>query len=138
MEATGPGRRPLVVYDDECGFCKWLLAGLLAWDRRGHLRPVPLQGSEAGELLGDLDPDERMASWHLIAADGRRLSGGAAIAPLRRLLPGGRLPAAGFARFPALTERGYRGVAAHRSQLSRPVPAGLKRRASESVERRGA
>jgi len=126
-------QRWLVLYDADCGFCMWLLAVLLRWDRRGRLRPAPLQGPEAGERLAGLDPEERMASWHLISPDGVRSSGGAAIAPLMRLLPGGGLPAAVFARFPAATERGYRWVAENRSGLSRWVPKGSKDRARESV-----
>lgn len=123
--------------------CKWLLAGLLRWDRAGRLRPVALQGEEAKALLADLDPEQRMASWHLVAPGGERLSGGAALPSLLRLLPGGSVPAAAFSRFPGLTERGYRWVAAHRSSLSRLVPRGAKRRAAkrvaarESASRRG-
>jgi len=111
----------------------WLLALLLRWDRRGRLRPAPLQGPEAGELLADLDPAERMASWHLISPDGERSSGGAAIGPLLRLLPGGGVPAAVITRFPGLTARGYRWVAENRSGLSRWVPKGSKDRARERV-----
>ena len=66
-------QRWLVAYDGDCGFCMWLLAGLLRWDRRGACaRPPPGRGGE--ELLGDLDPAERMASWHLISPDGARSS----------------------------------------------------------------
>lgn len=139
--------RWVVLYDSDCGFCKWLLAGLLRWDRAVRLRPVPLQGPEADELLADLAPAERMASWHLVpdgwraaeghsALGGPRRSGGAAVPPLLRLLPGGRLPAFAFACLPRLTDRGYRWVAEHRTQLSRWVPARSKRRASERVRRR--
>ena len=134
--AYTPGRasqRWLVLYDADCGFCMWLLAGLLRWDRRGRLRPVPLQGAEADDLLGDLDLLERMASWHLVAPDGSRSSGGAAIPPLLRLLPAGSVPAAALARFPVLTARGYRWVAENRSGLSRWVPKGSKDRAREAV-----
>ena len=109
----------LVLYDAECGFCRRSLSVLLRWDRGGHLRPVALHDPAAEGLLGDMAPDERMASWHLIGPDGRRWSAGAALVPLLRLLPGGRAPAAVFARFPRLTDRGYRWVAGHRSQLSR-------------------
>ena len=126
----------MVLYDADCGFCKWLLAGLLRWDRAVRLRPLPLQRPEADELLSDLGPAERMASWHLISPTGTRRSGGAALAPLLRLLPRGRVPAAAFARFPKLTERGYRWVAEHRSQLSRWVPTSSKRPASERVRQR--
>jgi len=52
------------------------------------------------------------------------------------LLPAGRLPAAGFARFPKLTDRGYRWVAEHRSQLSNWVPSSAKQRASQHIQQR--
>jgi predicted DCC family thiol-disulfide oxidoreductase YuxK len=108
-----------VLYDGECDFCRWLLSILSRWDRAGRLHPVALQGSEADRLLADLTPAERMASWHLISPTGERHSGGSAMTELLRLLPGGRLPAAGLAQFPRLTERTYRWVAEHRSLLSR-------------------
>ncbi len=125
-----------VLYDADCGVCMWLLSGLLRWDRAARLRPVALQRSEADELLGELTPEQRMASWHLISPTAERRSGGAAVAPLLRLLPAGRLAAAGFARCPALTDRGYRWVAAHRSQLARWVPSSAKRRAAGRVQER--
>src|SRR5213595_137897 len=56
-----------VIYDADCGFCKWLLAGVLRWDRAARLRPLALQRPEAGDLVADLTPAERMASWHLIS-----------------------------------------------------------------------
>jgi predicted DCC family thiol-disulfide oxidoreductase YuxK len=125
-----------VLYDSDCGFCKWLLAAVLRWDRAGRLQPIALQRPEADDLLHDVAPAERMASWHLIGPEGERHSGGAAAPPLLRLLPAGRFPAAVLARFPALTERGYRWVAEHRSQLSRLVPASAKQRASRRVHER--
>ena len=134
--AGAPGRAPqrrLVLYDSDCGFCMWLLAGLLRWDRRDRLQPVSLQSPEAERLLPDLDEAERMRSWHLISPDGSRNSAGPAIAPLLRLLPGGTVPAAAFARFPCLTARGYRWVADNRSALSRWVPKRSKDRARELV-----
>ena len=118
-----------VLYDAECGLCRTLLAGLLRRDRGGRLRPVALQAPEADGPLGDLAPAARMESWHLVSPGGERYSGGEALPPLLRLLPGGRVPAAAFARFPGLTDRGYRWVAAHRVGLSRLLPARLKRRA---------
>jgi predicted DCC family thiol-disulfide oxidoreductase YuxK len=137
--ARHPERDAVVLYDGDCGFCKWMLAGLLRFDRSRRLRPIALQRPEAEALLADLDPDERMESWHLVAADGTRRSGGAALAPLLRRLPGGRVPAAAFARFPRPTEAGYRWVADRRTQISRFVPASAKRRAAERVrEREGA
>jgi predicted DCC family thiol-disulfide oxidoreductase YuxK len=133
-DAPGPAsQRWLVLYDSDCGFCMWLLAALLRWDRGGRLRPAPLRGAEADEQLADLDEAERMASWHLVSPDGSRSSGGEAIPALLRLLPAGGVPAAAFARFPGLTARGYRWVAENRSGLSRWVPKGSKERAREAV-----
>ena len=129
-------RRWLVLYDADCGFCKWLLSALLRWDRAGRLHPIALQRSEADNLLQELTPAERMASWHLVAPTGERRSAGAAVPPLLRLLPAGRLPAAAFARFPKLTERGYRWGAEHRSQLSKLVPSSAKQRAGQRIDRR--
>ena len=125
-----------VLYDADCGLCTWLLSGLLRWDRATRLRPVALQRPEADDLLRELTPAERMASWHLISPAGDRRSGGAAVPPLVRLLPAGRLPAAGLARLPRLTDRGYRWVAEHRSQLSKRVPSSIKQRATERVHKR--
>jgi predicted DCC family thiol-disulfide oxidoreductase YuxK len=124
-----------VLYDADCGFCKWLLVTLLRGDPAECLKPVALQRPEAADLLADLPPAERMASWHLISPAGERRSGGAAVPPLFRLLPVGRFPAAVFARFPRATDRGYRWVADHRTQLSKIVPGGAKRRAAQRLQR---
>ena len=126
----------MVLYDADCGFCNWLLAGLLRWDRAVRLRPIALRRPEAEGFLADLTPAERMGSWHLISPTGMRTSGGAAIPPLLRLLPRGRAPAAALARLPRLTAGCYRWVAEHRAQLSSWVPTSVKRRASERVRRR--
>src|SRR5205085_5688690 len=68
--------RPAVLYDSDCGFCKWLLSILLRWDRAERLRPVALQSPEAGDLLRELTPAARMASWHLVSPTGELRSGG--------------------------------------------------------------
>jgi predicted DCC family thiol-disulfide oxidoreductase YuxK len=122
-----------VLYDSDCGFCRWSLAKLLAWDRHRRLRPVALQDPEADLLLGGMSGEERMASWHLVDSDRKVLSGGAALPPLLRLLPGGRPLAAIAARAPKLTERGYRSVVDHRGGLGRLVGARARRRADETI-----
>ena len=43
--------RAVLLYDEDCGFCRWSLAKILAWDREGRIRPVPLQSEEADRLL---------------------------------------------------------------------------------------
>jgi predicted DCC family thiol-disulfide oxidoreductase YuxK len=115
-----PTPRPwILIYDADCGFCRWSLARVLALDRARRLRPVPLGTPEADALLADVPPEERAASWHLVSPAGERTSAGAAAPPLLRLLPGGRVPAALLARMPGPTDRAYRWVAEHRSWLGR-------------------
>jgi predicted DCC family thiol-disulfide oxidoreductase YuxK len=110
-----------IVYDSECGFCRWSLRKVLAWDRRDQLTPLALQDAEAARLLAAIPERERFASWHLIASDGHVYSAGDAVAPLLRLLPGGRPLAAIAAAFPRLTGRAYFLVARNRSKLGRLV-----------------
>ncbi len=113
--------RAAILYDADCGFCKWSLGLFLKWDRHGRLRPVALQDPEADLLLGAMDEDTRMASWHLVMPGGAVHSAGRAVEPLMRLLPGGR-PFAALARAtPGLTDRAYALVARHRTPLGRLV-----------------
>jgi predicted DCC family thiol-disulfide oxidoreductase YuxK len=112
-----------VIYDADCGFCRWSLAVLLSAVERGHLRPLQLRTAEADQLLADLTVEERNASWHLVDDSGTRTSAGAAFAPALALLPGGHIPSRLIARMPRLTERAYRWVATHRGQIGRLVPA---------------
>jgi predicted DCC family thiol-disulfide oxidoreductase YuxK len=111
----------VILYDDDCGFCRWSVAKILAWDRRRRLRPQTLQSDEADRLLGGMDPERKMASWHLVPADGAVYSGGAALPPLMRLLPAGAPLAAIAGAFPRATEAAYRWVTRHRDRLARIV-----------------
>lgn len=125
-----------MIYDSACGFCRWCLALLLTADRRRVLRPLPLGTPEADRLLADLAPDERASSWHLVDADGERVSAGAALAPAVALLPGGATPARALERVPALAERGYRLVAGNRARLGRLLPARARGWADRVIARR--
>jgi len=124
-----------VIYDHDCGFCRWSLAKLLRLDRRHVLIPVALGTAEADRLLADMEPERRMSSWHLVAPDGRRHSAGAAAPPLLRLLPVtgplGRL----LAHAPTATDRAYRWVADRRSWFGGVIPERSKRRADEVIAR---
>jgi predicted DCC family thiol-disulfide oxidoreductase YuxK len=108
----------VLLYDADCGFCRWAVDRVLAWDRAGKLRPAALQGPEAGRLLGGMSEEAKMASWHLVI-DGNVYSGGAVAAPLLRLLPGGRPLAPLVAAFPGLSDRAYRLVARNRDSFGR-------------------
>ena len=79
----------VILFDSRCGFCR----RSLEVPRLGPARAAParaLQDPEADELLGGMGEVREMASWHLVTADGRVYSAGAAFPPLLRLLPGGR------------------------------------------------
>jgi predicted DCC family thiol-disulfide oxidoreductase YuxK len=120
----------VILYDRDCGFCKWSLDKLLLWDRARRLRPVAIQSDEGERLLAGMPPADRLDSWHLVGPDGTVSSAGAAAAPLARLLPGGRPLAFLFSKFPRATERVYRWVAEHRGALARVfrIPRGYERR----------
>ena len=125
-----------VLYDRDCGFCRWSVGRLLAWDRGGAVRPVAIQ-SEAGErLLADLAPDQRLASAHAIDAAGRRTSGGDALAPVADVLPGGRPLAALARRAPGLARAGYDAIAERRPLLGRFLTERAKARADARIAQR--
>jgi predicted DCC family thiol-disulfide oxidoreductase YuxK len=107
-----------VLYDRDCGFCKWALDKILAWDRNQRLRPVAIQSEEGERLLADIAPERRLDSWHLVT-DGKVQSAGAAAPDLFAALPGGRPLGALLRTFPGLTDRAYRWVAGHRDLLAR-------------------
>jgi predicted DCC family thiol-disulfide oxidoreductase YuxK len=129
-----------VIYDADCGFCRWSLAVFLRTAERGALRPLPLGTPEADRLLLDLSLDERESSWHLVvteASGAQRFSAGAALAPALARLPRGRRSATLVAHMPRLTERGYRWVAGHRGLLGRFVPERARRWADRVIEAHG-
>lgn len=121
MSAPPAANRAVVLYDEDCGFCKWSLDKLLAWDRRQALQPTAIQSSEGAELLAGIPESEWLDSFHLALPSGELLSAGAAAAPLARVLPGGRPLAWLFRAFPRVTDRAYRYVAAHRDRFARLV-----------------
>jgi predicted DCC family thiol-disulfide oxidoreductase YuxK len=107
-----------LLYDEDCGFCRWSADKILAWDRTGAIRALPLQSAEAEDLLANVDRATRMASWHLVTDESHRVrSGGEAVEPLLRLLPGGTPLALVAHALPATTNRAYRFVARHRIRL---------------------
>ena len=116
-------QRAVLLFDEDCGFCRWAADRVLRWDRRGALRALPIQSEEGGRLLDGMDDRRKLNSWHLASPGGLIDSGGAAVAPLARLLPLGG-PLALIARsFPAATDALYRMIARHRTGLARLVGA---------------
>jgi predicted DCC family thiol-disulfide oxidoreductase YuxK len=125
-----------LIYDEDCGFCRWCLGKVLAWDRGGRIRPVPLSSAEADRLLAGMPPEERAASWHLVDERGGVHSAGAGFPPLLELLPAGTPLAAVTARAPRPVDRAYRWVAGNRSRWGRLVTSGAKRRADRRIASR--
>jgi predicted DCC family thiol-disulfide oxidoreductase YuxK len=108
-----------LLYDDDCGFCKFCTRAILRLDRDGRLRPVAIQSEEGQRLLTEVPPELRLDSFHLVTPGGSVRSAGDAAAPLASLLPAGRLPARLFRRYPQRTESAYRWVSRHRSAFGR-------------------
>ena len=128
--------RHVLLYDRDCGFCRWSTGWALRLDRGRRLEPVAIQDPRGAELLADLGPEERLDSAHLVTPDGRRRSAGAIAGPALRLIPGGGPLAALAERLPGATERCYRLVANNRSRLGRLVSDGAKRRADALIAAR--
>jgi len=108
-----------VLYDKDCGFCRWSADKLRVWDTRRGLTFASIQSSRGAELLHPVPVAERLDSMHAVTPDGRVWSGGQAVRVIFDELPGGRALASIAATFPAATERTYRLVARHRNRLGR-------------------
>jgi predicted DCC family thiol-disulfide oxidoreductase YuxK len=106
-----------VLFDEDCGVCRWSARQLQKWDRSGVLRFAGIRSAEGDRLLGGMDPDVRLASWHVAAGNGAVWSGGFAIPVLARRLRGGAPLARLAEAFPTATDRLYVWIAAHRSVL---------------------
>lgn len=79
------------------------------------ISPIALADPAIPELLAGLSDEERAGSWHLVSPRGEVLSAGAAVGPLLRLLPAGRLVAWIPEATPRTTERLYRWIARNRA-----------------------
>lgn len=125
MKTSSSGSAELL-YDADCGLCKFVVARVLEWDRAGRLRPLALQDPRAAELLPHLTPEQRMASFHLVEADGTVHSAGEGLAALFPPL----------ARFPRVASRLYGFVANNRDKFGKLIPAAARRQAQRRVDAR--
>ena len=108
--------RPVLLYDSDCRFCRFVARALVRLDRDECVAFLPLTDPAARALLPELTVEQRMASIHLVEPDAGHSSRGAALTKLIRHLG---LPA------PArLLGRVYTPVARARSVLGRLVPDG--------------
>jgi predicted DCC family thiol-disulfide oxidoreductase YuxK len=79
-------RRFLVLYDEECPFCRASVRGLLRLAPAGAIEAVGLRSSRAARLVPEEGAEERLEAFHLIAPTGQRWKGGAALPPLFEML----------------------------------------------------
>jgi predicted DCC family thiol-disulfide oxidoreductase YuxK len=109
-----------VLYDADCGFCRWSVEQLRALDRHRRLEPVPLQHAashaERPELARLAAQRDLSAQIHVLRADGGVRAGGGAMLEILDALPGGWLLRP-WRRLPGVervVDAGYRWVARRR------------------------
>jgi predicted DCC family thiol-disulfide oxidoreductase YuxK len=117
-------RRPVLLYDAECRFCRFCVRGIARVDRPEGLGFLSLQDDEAAALLGELSASERLESWRLVEIDGTLGGFGAGTVGLVGAL-GLTTVARLLDRIPDDTlDRIYGAVARRRGLLGRLVPDG--------------
>lgn len=115
--------RLVVLFDDDCGFCRWSVARLRTLDRHRRLRFASIQGPYGASLLAGIAPEARLRSMHVVGPDGCVTSSGPALVRVAGELPAGRSLAWFGRTFPGAAERAYRAVASRRHMLGRLVGA---------------
>lgn len=123
---NGSAEQSWLLYDADCGVCKFILARVIELDRAERYRPLALQDPRAAELLPGLSEEERMQSFHIVEPDGTVHSAGAGLAALIPLLD----------RAPGFAERAYWLVAGNRSRLGKLIPDVAKRQARRRIDER--
>jgi predicted DCC family thiol-disulfide oxidoreductase YuxK len=131
-----PVVRLTVLYDDDCGFCRWSVSQLRPMDRHRRLEFIPLQHAadhpERSELARLAGTTDLAASIHVVRPDGETRAGGGAMLEILDALPGGWLlrPWALLPGVEHVVDFGYGIVADNRSRISEwlsrtgsPVPA---------------
>jgi predicted DCC family thiol-disulfide oxidoreductase YuxK len=108
-----------VLYDEDCGFCRWSADKLKAWDARRRLTFAAIQSAQGAEVLHAVPEAQRLDSMHALTPDGRVWSGGQAVRVILAELPGGSILASIAAASPGATALTYRLVSRHRERLGR-------------------
>ena len=124
--SSGSAEQAWLLYDADCGLCKFVVARVLELDRKRRLRPLALQDAQAAELLPGRSEEERLASFHLVDPDGTVHSAGDGLA---ELIPPLR-------RFPRAASRLYWLVAGNRDRLGKLIPAAARRQAGRRISAR--
>jgi predicted DCC family thiol-disulfide oxidoreductase YuxK len=114
------------------------MGSILFWDRERQIRPLALQEAAAADLLPGVDEEERLASFHLVEADGTVRSGGDALPFLLRSLPQGGPAGWLVGKLQPLTDLGYHVVSHNRDKVGPFVPDRWKRWAERQIAARQA
>ena len=115
-------RRPVVLYDGSCRFCRSAARLAASLDRREELAFLPLQDEQAARLLASVGEDERRSTWWLVEADGSAHSRGRAGLALLEQLSGWRRVARLLRPVGGALDPLYEAVAKRRHQIGRIVP----------------
>src|SRR4029453_97190 len=107
----------VLLYDDDCGFCRWSAERIRRLDRCGRLVFAAIQSARGAELLRVVPPKLRLTTVHAVTADGPGWAGGGAGKDIGGELPGGSLPGRTLDAFPGTADAVYRYVARHRERL---------------------
>ena len=134
--ARAAASRPAILFDSDCGFCRWTLGWVLRWDRARRLRPVEIQAPEGAGPAGTRRPGRAPAllapgRGHRRGALGGRGLSRALLRSSRELRRSARLAR----RAPGHPAR-LRARRGNRSTLGRLVTAGAKRRADALIAAR--
>ena len=126
ISSSGSAEPDWLLYDADCGLCKFVVARVLELDRHRRFRPLALQDARAAQLLPGLGREERLRSFHLVDSSGRLHSAGAGLAELIPVLR----------RSPRVADRLYWLVAGNRDRLGKFIPGFARRQADRRIRTR--
>lgn len=112
-------RPTVIVYDDDCGFCRAVMAWLRRRDREGRLVALPCQSADLEARAPGVTREACEQAVQVVTPAGERLAGARAVFAALARLPG-FWGLAGRALFPLapLFEPAYRLVARYRHRIS--------------------
>jgi len=120
VNVARPPQRPLMIYDGDCGFCRFWVK---RWQRStgSQVAYLPLQDPSIATQFPELPTAALETAVHLIEPDGKVFSGAEAVFRSLAANPSKQWPLRLYRKIPGaalLAEWGYRLVARHRRASS--------------------